>query len=71
MQRVIEDWRFLGTAQTESALYEILESRPRGFDQRVYRLLNRALSRLPPDRVIDLIPYQSDRVMDSPHARLG
>jgi DNA polymerase III subunit epsilon len=56
---VIEDWTFLGTAQSESTLYEILESRPRGFDQRVYRLLNRTLRRLTPDNIIDLASYRS------------
>ena len=70
---VIEDWSFLGTAQSESALYEILESRPRGFDQRVYRLLNRTLRRLPPDKIIDLIPYRSTqgRTMHGRTTRLG
>ena len=56
---VVEDWSFLGTAQSECALYEILESRPRGFDQRVYRLLNRTLRRWPPDKIIDLTRYRS------------
>ena len=59
---VIEDWSFLGTAPSESALYEILESRPRGFDPRVYRLLNRTLRRLPADKIIDLTRYRSTEV---------
>jgi DNA polymerase III subunit epsilon len=55
---VVDHWRFLGTAQSESDLYGLLESQPRGFDRRLYFLLNRTLSRLPPSKIVDLSRYE-------------
>jgi DNA polymerase III subunit epsilon len=55
---VVDHWQFLGTAQSESDLYGLLESQPRGFDRRLYFLLNRTLSRLPPSKIVDLSRYE-------------
>ena len=56
---VVDDWRFLGTARNEEELYGLLESRPSGFDKRLYVLLNRTFSRLPQSEIVDLSPYGS------------
>jgi DNA polymerase-3 subunit epsilon len=55
---VVDHWHFLGTAQSESELYVLLESQPRGFDRRLYFLLNRTLSRLPRSKIVDLSQYE-------------
>jgi DNA polymerase III subunit epsilon len=55
---VVDHWQFLGTAQSESEIYVLLESRPGGFDQRLQRLLNRTLSRLPRGKIVDLSRYE-------------
>ena len=55
---VVDRWQFLGTAQSESELYGLLESQPRGFDRRLYLLLNRTLSRLPQGKIVDLSQYE-------------
>jgi DNA polymerase-3 subunit epsilon len=54
---VVDHWRYLGTAQSESDLHGLLESRPPGFDRRLYRLLNRTFSRLPQSKIVDLYQY--------------
>ena len=54
---VVDRWQFLGTAQSDGELHQLLESRPPGFDKRLHRLLDRTLSRLPQDKVIDLSHY--------------
>jgi len=54
---VVDHWQFLGTARTESELHELLEIRPRSFDRRLYRLLNRTLPRLPPGKIVDLSSF--------------
>ena len=55
---VVDHWQFLGTAQSESELYGLLESQPCGFDSRLYRLLNRTLSWLPRSKIVDLSQYE-------------
>jgi DNA polymerase-3 subunit epsilon len=55
---VVDHWQFLGTAQSESELYGLLESQPHGFDRRLYLLLNRTLSRLPKNKIVDLSQYE-------------
>ena len=54
---IVDQWQFLGTVRCESDIHGVLETRPGGFDPRVRRLLTRALSRLPPNRIIDLADY--------------
>ncbi len=58
---VVDQWQFLGTASSESEVHELLETRRRDFDQRVYNLLNRALSRLPRRKIVDLVQYAPAR----------
>jgi DNA polymerase III subunit epsilon len=63
---VVDHWQFLGTAQSESDLHGLLESRPPGFDRRLYRLLNRTFSRLPQNKIVDLYQYGYRRVAAIP-----
>ena len=60
---VVDHWQFLGTARNEGDLFDLLESQRGAFDRRLYRLLNRTLSRLPPAKIVDLSRYsrRSDR----------
>ena len=55
---VVDHWQFLGTAQNETDLYGLLDSRPGIFDKRLYRLLHRTLARLPPAKIVDLSQYR-------------
>jgi DNA polymerase-3 subunit epsilon len=55
---VVDHWQFLGTAQNEADLYDLLENHRVVFDKRLYRLLNRTLSRLPPAKIVDLSRYR-------------
>jgi DNA polymerase-3 subunit epsilon len=55
---VVDHWQFLGTAKSEGELYGLLETRPRGFDRRIYRLLSRTLARLPQQKIVDLSRYE-------------
>jgi DNA polymerase-3 subunit epsilon len=57
---VVDQWRFLGTARTESELYALLECHPGGFDPRLYVVLKRTLARLPASRIVDLSAYEHD-----------
>jgi DNA polymerase-3 subunit epsilon len=54
---VVDQWQFLGTAQSEGELYGLLETRHSGFDKRLYLLLNRTFSSLPPEKIVDLSDY--------------
>jgi DNA polymerase-3 subunit epsilon len=54
---VIDQWQFLGTAQNESEVYALLENHQRPFDKRSRRLLERALARLPRNKIVDLSRY--------------
>jgi DNA polymerase-3 subunit epsilon len=54
---IVHHWQFLGTAESEVALHALLESAPRDFDSRLYLLLRRTLSRLPPVKIVDLSLY--------------
>lgn len=65
---VVDHWQYLGTAQNEGDLHGLLESRPPGFDRRLYRLLNRTFSRMPQSKIVDLYQYgyRRDRVAAIP-----
>jgi len=63
---IVDHWQYLGTAQSESDLYGLLESRPPVFDKRLYRLLNRTFSRLPQNKVVDLYQCGYRRVAATP-----
>ena len=44
---VVDHWAYLGTAQREEQVWEILQqqgSRPAAFDQETYRLINKAIA---------------------------
>jgi len=54
---VIDHWQFLGSAQNEGDVYDLLQNSRGTFDKRVYLLLNRTLARLPPAKIVDLSRY--------------
>ncbi|HEY1460986.1 MAG TPA: exonuclease domain-containing protein [Casimicrobiaceae bacterium] len=56
---VVDAWRFLGTARNEADVHHLLEDRARGFDPRLYALLDRTLARLPPRRIVNLTHYEN------------
>ncbi len=51
---VVDRWRFMGTARSDHDLHGLLEGRPPEFNPRLYRLLRRTMSALPPDKIVDL-----------------
>ena len=54
---IVDRWQFLGTAQRESDVHELLQLRPREFDRRMFRLLRQRLVRVPPNEIVDLRQY--------------
>ena len=58
---VVDHWQFLGTARNEGDVHDLLERRSEGFDKRLYLLLHRTLSRLPPTKIVDLSRYGHER----------
>ncbi len=56
---VVDEWSFLGTARNETDVYDLLEDRARGFDPRLYALLDRTLARLSPRRIVNLTHYEN------------
>jgi DNA polymerase-3 subunit epsilon len=53
---LFDQWQYLGTARTQSDIEAVLETRAREFDVKVFRLLVKALRRLPAKRIIVLAP---------------
>lgn len=51
---VLDEWRYLGTAQNEEEVHHILETRPREFDEDTFRFLAKTLPRLPQRRLVRL-----------------
>ena len=51
---VISGWHYLGTAKSEAEVHAVLESRLPFFDEEIFRLLSKALPRLPQKRIIAL-----------------
>lgn len=56
---VVDQWQLLGSARTASEIAELAQLRPCGFDPAVFRLLNKALPRLPARRLKTLRPVSS------------
>jgi len=59
---VVDRWQFLGTARSDTDLHAVLEARPRAFDPRLQRLLDRTLARLPRHRIVDLSAWRQARL---------
>ena len=51
---ILEDWRYLGTAQSEQDIYPILETRREAFDQDMFAFLSRTLPRVPKKRIVPI-----------------
>jgi DNA polymerase-3 subunit epsilon len=51
---VIEDWRYLGTAQSEQELHSVLEARQQDFDEETFAYLTKTLGRIPQRRIVRL-----------------
>jgi len=59
---VTDRWRFLGIARDEADAAQLVATRPPPFDPRTYRLLRRALRRMPPSRCMPLHATRSAHV---------
>ena len=57
---IIEDWRYLGTAQSEAEIHAVLESRQEVFDEETFEFLAKTLARLPRKRIVP-IPCGAER----------
>jgi DNA polymerase-3 subunit epsilon len=51
---IIDNWRYLGSAQTEGEVFQLLENPIPGFDPATFAFLRKALSRLPQRRIVRL-----------------
>jgi len=51
---ILDDWRYLGTAQSEQEIYPILEARREEFDEDTYDFISRTLPRLPKKRIVPI-----------------
>jgi DNA polymerase-3 subunit epsilon len=51
---IIDNWRYLGTAQSESEIHQVLEMRRADFDEATFAFIAKTLSRLPPKRIVRL-----------------
>lgn len=51
---ILDDWRYLGTAQSEHEIYPILEARREEFDEDTFAFLSRTLPRLPTKRIVPI-----------------
>jgi DNA polymerase-3 subunit epsilon len=51
---ILEDWRYLGTAQSEQDIYPILEARREAFDEDTFNFLARTLPRLSKKRIVPI-----------------
>jgi len=51
---IVEDWRYLGTAQSDEEIHHILECRRNEFDEDTFVFLSKTLSRLPRRRIVRL-----------------
>jgi DNA polymerase-3 subunit epsilon len=51
---IIDDWRYLGTANCENDVYAVLQTRPPDFDQEVFALLAKRLPKLSRKQILQL-----------------
>jgi hypothetical protein len=51
---VIDDWRYLGTANSDDDVYSVLQTRAADFDEDVFALLAKRLPRLSRKQIIQL-----------------
>jgi DNA polymerase-3 subunit epsilon len=58
---ILEDWRYLGTAQSEDEIHSVLESRQDVFDEETFEFLAKTLARLPRRRIVQL-PGRTDSI---------
>jgi len=53
---ILEDWCYLGTAQSEHEVHQVLETRRNEFDQATFAFLSKTLARLPKKSIVQLPP---------------
>jgi DNA polymerase-3 subunit epsilon len=53
---VFDDWRYLGTAQCEHEIHQVMQTGPQYFDQDTFAFLAKTLRRLPKKRIVRLPP---------------
>jgi DNA polymerase-3 subunit epsilon len=51
---IVDDWRYLGTANSEDDVYSVLQTRAADFDEDVFALLAKRLPKLPHKQIIQL-----------------
>ncbi|MEO7728035.1 MAG: exonuclease domain-containing protein [Burkholderiales bacterium] len=51
---IVDDWRYVGTAQSEHEIHQVLETRRAEFDEDTFAFLARTLARLPRKRIVHL-----------------
>ncbi|HEV7820546.1 MAG TPA: exonuclease domain-containing protein, partial [Burkholderiales bacterium] len=63
---VLDDWRYLGTAQGEHEVHQVMQTRAQYFDQDTFNFLTRTLRRLPRRRILRLTPVRDANPFDPP-----
>jgi len=58
---IIDDWRYLGTANSEDDVYSVLQTRAADFDEVVFALLAKRLPRLSHKQIIQLPGHERTR----------
>ena len=58
---IIDDWRYLGTANSEDDVYSVLQTRAADFDEDVFALLAKRLPRLSHKQIIQLPGHERTR----------
>ena len=53
---IVDRWRYLGTARNSADIHAALETRAAAFDVKMFRLLAKALRKVPPSRIVALDP---------------
>ncbi|WP_394788099.1 exonuclease domain-containing protein [Rhodoferax sp.] len=62
---VVHDWRYLGTAQAEDEVAELLEGGRSPFDFDTYKILSKALAKLKPGQLVQLQRRPENSYFDS------
>jgi DNA polymerase-3 subunit epsilon len=61
---LFNEWRFLGTARTDSEVYELADAPLPPFDEAIYDLLTKTVTRLSRRKIVDLPERLRSRLRD-------